>query len=315
MITKQMKKSVKDSIIDEIHKPARKNFKRRRTVVRGLDDLWQSDLAIMTQYAKENRNFKYILVVIDCFSKYLWARALKTKTGEECSKAMADILKDRHPPPRHLQTDDGREYRNATFQALCRKHNINFYSTFSSVKAAMAERVIRTLKNDLYKAMSYRGKYKWIDILDEIVDNYNHRVHSTIRMRPADVTKGNEQQLLQTVYFKVKMGVPAKFHVGDNVRISKYKGVFDKGYHQSWTNELFTIATIQKTNPITYLLKDGQGQVIQGGFYEQELQKTKHPDVYLVEKIIRKKNKKAYVKWLGLGKEHNSWVNQTDILE
>jgi hypothetical protein len=106
-----------------------------------------------------------------------------------------------------------------------------------------------------------------------------------------------------------------KYKVGDVVRISKYKHIFSKGYNPSWTGELFTIDQVQDTKPVTYILKDENGETIKGGFYEQEIQKTKHTDVYLVEKVIKRKGDKLFVKWLGYPPSHNSWLDIKDVIK
>jgi len=143
--------NAKEQVVNELHKPARKNFKRRRITIKGLDDLWQADLAEMGNYAKDNKNFKYLLVVIDCFSKFLWAKPLKNKTGPEVTNAMIAIFNESKRSCINLNTDQGTEFYNVHFKKLMQKHNINHYSTFTVKKAAIVERVIRTLKERLYK--------------------------------------------------------------------------------------------------------------------------------------------------------------------
>lgn len=136
-------------------------------------------------------------------------------------------------------------------------------------------------------------------------------------MAPRDVCFENEQHLLDTVYNHEKIiqfRNNVKFKVGDHVRLSKYKHVFEKGYLPSWTTEVFTVSKVQHTDPTTYLLVDWEGNEIKGGVYAEELQLVKHPDVYLVEKIIRRKNNKVYVKWLGFENRFNSWIDATDLL-
>ncbi|XP_057671341.1 uncharacterized protein LOC130903096 [Diorhabda carinulata] len=153
--------AVRIQLVKELHKPIGRNYPRRRTIIKGLDDLWQMDLAEMIPYAKHNRGFKMILVVIDCFSKFVWTRPLKTKTAEEITRAFSSIIKGGRMP-KNVQSDQGTEFYNTKFKTLMKKHNINHYSTFSTKKAAIAERVIRTLKTKLYKHFSLIGKYKWI---------------------------------------------------------------------------------------------------------------------------------------------------------
>lgn len=295
--------------MDELHASARRKFKRRRVIVRGLNDLYQADLVEMIPYAKSNRNFKYILVVIDVFSKYVWAEPVKTKTGNEVTKAMKRILKN---PPSNLQTDQGKEFYNKEFTSLMKTLNINHYSSFSSMKASVVERVNRTLKNLMWKAFTLQGNNKWLDLLPIVVEKYNNTVHGTIMMKPVDVNKRNENKILKTAFNHPKIAIKSnKFNVDDQVRISKYRTIFSKGYTQNWTNEIFTIHKIQYTNPTTYILRDHLGEILHGGFYEQELIKVKNPDVYLIDRIIKKKKNMLYVKWRGI--PGNSWVKQSDI--
>jgi len=234
--------------VNELFKPARKNYKRRRTIFKGLYDLWQADLAEFIPYSKYNQGYKYILFVIDCFSKYLLAEPVKNKTGIEITNAFENIFKRTTVYPTNLQTDMGKEFYNATAQDLFKKLNINHYSTFSTKKAAIVERVIRTIKNNLYK-FSLRGKYKWIDKLQDVVTNYNNTKHSTIKMKPKDVTASNEKRLLKTVYNNIKVVGETKFNIGDIVRVSKNKAVFEKGYTPSLSTELFKKRKVRKTNP------------------------------------------------------------------
>lgn len=311
-----MTSDAKKQIVDELFKPARKKFKRRRVVIKGLDDLWNADLAEFGEYARENRGYKYVLVVIDCFSKYLWTRALKTKTGEEVSRAMNDILAAGRKP-NLLQTDMGKEFYSVKFQDVMRKYGITHYSTYTVIKSSFAERVIRTLKERLYKAFYLYGTHKWIDMLDDITADYNSTFHSTTKLRPIDIDKNNEKDVLKSTYgaavYKHGDMKDSKFHVGDVVRVSREKDIFVKGYHVRWTTELFKIKKVIFSQPVTYLLEDMQGNPIRGAFYAEEIQLTKTPDIYLVEKVLRRKNNRLYVKWLGLSKEHNSWIKASDI--
>ena len=303
----------KEQVVDELHKPARKKFQRRRVIVKGINDLWQADLAELLPYAKTNNNFKYILVVIDCFSKYVWCEPLKNKTGDETTKAMEKILNNGECP-NNLQTDDGKEFFNSKFKKLMNEYKINHYSTFSVKKASIVERVIRTLKEKIWKHFSILGKYRWLDILPKVVSYYNNTIHHKIKIKPCEVNKKNEKMLLNTVYNNIKIIKASKFRVGDYVRISKQKGLFDKGFLRNWSTELFIVSKVRLTNPTTYILKDIEGSPIEGGFYEQELQKTAYPDIYLVEKVLKTKNEKVYVKWLGIPSSKNSWIDKKDLI-
>ena len=104
-------------------------------------------------------------------------------------------------------------------------------------------------------------------------------------MAPADVSKKNERQIMREIYPVVIKMRTDKFNVGDKVRISKYKRIFDKSYRPNWTYELFTIYKKLNTDPHTYLLKDAKDRIMEGCFYEKELMKTEYPNVFLIEKI------------------------------
>lgn len=302
----------KIKLVEELHAPARHNFPRRRVIVRGYDDLWQADIVDMRSHTRLNRGYQYILTVIDVFSKYAWVAPLKTKSGKDVTEAFNVILRERCP--KNLQTDMGKEFYNTNFQAFVKKNKINHYSTYTVMKASVVERFNRTLKNAMWKQFTLNGSYRWIDLLSQLIHDYNHRRHRTIGMRPIDVTPKNANHLLSTVYSNIKIAAPARFKVGDKVRVSKYKSIFAKGYTPNWSYEIFEINKTLQTNPVTYLLVDSLGKPILGGFYEYELHSVANPDVYLVEKVLRKKGKKVYVKWWGMDSHHNSWINKNNIL-
>lgn len=283
--------SIKRQIIEELHKPARKRFRRRRVIVKGLNDLYMADLVEMIPYAKINKGFRYILVLLNMFSKRVWACPLKRKTGEDVTKAMKKLLTSTGGTPDNLQTDMGKEFYNQHFRKLMQTFNINHYSTFSSMKASPVERVNRTLKNKMWKEFSMQGSYKWLQLLPKVVNQYNDTVHRTTGYKPIEVNHSNAKILLQTVYdFQKTTDLrSAKFTVGDHVRISKHREAFAKGYTPTWSTEIFQIKKVNRTNPITYILEDTNGEEIRGGFYTEELQMVKHPEVFLVEKVLKKR--------------------------
>lgn len=174
---------VRNQVIDELHKTARRRFPRRKVQIRGINDLFQADLVDLRNLASSNRGYKYILFVINAFSKYAWAEPLKTKGGSEVTQAMARIL-NRTTAPRNLQVDAGKEFYNESFRALMKKYDINMYSTYSVLKASLVERLNRTIKAAIFKNFTIAGNQNWIKNLQKIVDKYNDTIHSTIRMKP-----------------------------------------------------------------------------------------------------------------------------------
>lgn len=308
----------KEQLVNEIHKPARRNFERQSVVLKGIDDLWQADLADFQSLKTFNKGFSYVLVIIDTFSKFVWTVPIKSKTKSEITNAFKFVIANSSRKPRNLQTDHGREFWNTDFLRLMNSAGINFYSTYSTIKAGFVERVIRTLKNKMYKYFSMTGSYKWIgDPLNNIVSAYNETKHRTTKFKPIDVNKMNENFVLRNILTSRKFKLrkyKKRFSVGDHVRVSKYKSYFEKGYTPNWSTEVFVIKSINNTTPITYHLEDLQKQPVLGSFYEQEISKTLCPNIYLIERIIKKKGNKLLVKWLGLSDSNNSWIDKKTLV-
>lgn len=304
----------KKQVVDEIHMPARKHYKRCKVIIRGIDETFQADLVDMQKYAKENRGFKYLLTVIDVFSKYAWTIPLKDKTGKSVTKAMKDVFAEGRIC-KNLQTDNGTDFYNEDFTDLMNKHKINHYSVYSSLKAQIVERFNGTIKRVMWKEFSLNGNYRWINIIQKLCNDYNNRIHRTIKMRPVNVTKADKKRLLSTVYNTADAHYfKTKFRVGDYVRVSRYKQIFDKSYTPNWSTECFQVSKVFYTDPETYKIIDSLKDPILGRFYKEELLKVKDPNIYLVEKIFKKKGSQVYVQWLGLSNAHNSWIDKKDVL-
>ena len=132
-------------------------------------------------------------------------------------------------------------------------------------------------------------------------------------MKPTDVTAANVETLMQRFSQNNRRRIVPKLKIGDKVRVSKNKHVFEKGYTPNWTTEIFTVNRVKQTSPVTYKLKDYQDEPSAGDLYEEELLETEYPDVYLVEKVLKKRGDRAYVKWLGFDSSHNCWTDKPDL--
>jgi hypothetical protein len=305
-------KDIREGIAKELHRPARKRFATRKTVLKGIHDLYQADIVDMSAYARENGNFKYILTLINCFTKVAHAIPLKRKTGTDVAKSMGPFLK-KHSM-RNFQTDHGNEFYNLNLQKLLKRYSINHYSTYSDKKAAIVERFNRTLKSIMWRAFTVQGSHKWVKMLPDLIKKYNNTFHRSLGMKPVEVNARNENKVKHRLNAVDSSPFKKRFSVGDKVRISKYKKVFTKGYLPNWTNEVFTIHKVQSTVPVTYLLSDSRGEIVKGGFYEYELAKTKFDDVFFVEKVLRRKGDKMLVRWLGYDKSHDTWIDRKEII-
>ena len=264
----------------------------------------------MRAFSKYNDGITFLLLVIDVFSKYGWVVPLKNKEGKTVAEAFKNIFKERKPGK--LWTDKGREFYNKDVKEL-----IEIYSTENEEKSSIVERWIRTMKEKMWKYFTDNNTYRYMDILPDLVEDYNNTVHTSTKMTPIEASKKkNELTVGQNLYqdrLKINNLTP-KFSVGDEVRISKKKKVFEKGYTTRWTEEIFTITKIQNTNPITYKIADLQGEEIDGTFYEPELQKTEQ-QVFRIEKVIEKGKNKSLVKWKGYSDKFNSWVDNKNLID
>jgi Integrase core domain/Chromo (CHRromatin Organisation MOdifier) domain len=286
-----------------LHKPIRKKFVRRKTIAKGINDLFQADLVDMQSLSRFNDNNRFILACVDVFSKKAFAIPLKDKSGGSLVGALGKIFAD--TVPNMLQTDRGTEFLNHRVQDLLKQYNIRHYWSFNDeIKASCVERWNRSLKSRMYR---------WIDVLQDLVDSYNKSFHRTIAMAPNDVTPENSRQIAERMY-PPKTAPIWKLQIGDHVRITKYKHIFVKGYKQNWSEELFVIDLRYSTTPVTYGLRDLAGEEIKGKFYEEELQKVIKTDQdYIVEKVLKTRKRKGrvehFVKWQGYADKFNSWTS------
>ena len=303
------KKKKVSVLAEELHKPVRRKFKRRRVLVSGIDKIWAADLADMQAFSKFNRGIKYLLAVIDVFSKYGYLIPLKDKTGKSVASALKTIFKERKPEK--MWVDKGKEFFNKDVKEL-----IELYSTENQEKSSVVERWIRTMKERMWKYFTDNNTSVYIDILPDLVEDYNNTRHSSIKMTPVEASKKkNELTVWKNLYpDRLKnIDINPKFSIGDKVRISKKKKTFEKGYTTRWTEEIFTITKINHTSPVTYKIADLNGEEIEGFFYEPELQKTSQ-QLFRIEKVIEKGKNKSLIKWKGYSDDFNSWVNNKDIV-
>ena len=309
-----------EELAQELHKPVRKHFKKRRVISKHVDDIWAADLVDMRYYSRANKGYKYILMIIDVFSKYGWAVPIKNKTGNEIIKAFSNIWGTGQKPPRYLWTDKGKEFDNKPFRQLLKKKNVHLYWTENEEKSSVVERWNRTIKNKMWKHFTKNRTGVYIDVLPAIIEKYNNTYHHSIHCSPSDARKpSNYQHVFNALYNNEDLNSlrpPPKYNIGDQVRISKLKKKFEKGYTANWSEEVFTIEKVQPTIPYTYKLKDTRNETTQGTFYEPELQLT-HQTTFRIEKVLKRRTtkdgkKEILVKWVGYSPAFNQ-IAETDI--
>lgn len=308
----------------ELHRPITKKFKRAQVITTGINDIFAADLADMSQFADENDGYKYLLTVIDCFSRFAWAVPIKDKKGDTVLDAFKEIVVKSKRKPNRLWVDQGKEFVNHKMVHWLKENNILIYHTYGEHKASICERFNRTLKSLMWRRLTYEQNDKWIPILPELLHEYNNTKHSAIKMTPIEASKKeNENDLWKYQYAdsieeaKEPENTESKIKLGDWVRISKTKRTFEKGYTPNWSHEIFKVVGKNLVVPPTFILEDWNGERIKGSFYEPELQTTQLADQFIIEKVLETKVikgvKMALVKWLGY--KEPTWTEEANIKE
>jgi hypothetical protein len=295
---------------DEIHNQVKHKFQRRSVESFNNNDIWAIDLVDVSNLSEDNDNVKFLLNIIDIYSRYAYSFPLKSKKSSEVLRAFKTL----DTLPTHIWADQGSEFFNAEFKKFCKDNNIILYHTFSNLKSVFVERFNRTLKEMMYKYFTEHNTDYYLNQLDNFIDAYNNTIHSRTKQKPIDVYKHGKIPYTKPV----SANVEASYKVGDYVRISKYKKTFEKGYTARWSKEVFKVKAVDTTrNPAMYEIEDLQGEEVRGKFYAEELQPTALKDFAIVEKIVQRKTvkgKKLYlVKYDGYDDKFNEWLTQSQL--
>ena len=218
------------------------------------------------------------------------------------------ILDESNSKPNKTWVVKRNEFYNRSMISWLQNDDVEMHSTHNEGKSVVAKRFIRTLKNKIYKHMTSIWKNVYIDNLADIVNKYNYTYHSTIKMKPVDVKSSTYID-----FNKQNDKEDAKFEVGDLVRITKYKNIYAKGYILNWTKEMFVIKRVKNTVPWTYVISDLNGEKIVGTFYEKKLQISNQKE-FRIEKTVKRKDNKLYVRQKGYDNSLNSGVDKKVIV-
>ena len=304
----------KRELAKEILAPRPKTFPRRKVYASKVNDIWTADLMDVHRYARVNRGMTFILVVVDVFSRFAYARGIKRKTAKSTAEALKEILREnKGEDPEFIWTDDGKEFFNQDVKALLAQHHIKLYSTHNTVKASIAERFIRTLRIAIEREYVLTDSTVWYKCLPRLILEYNKRKHRSIKMSPLDALKPENHASVYASQFRGSSGgTRPVFYIGQHVRTSLNKKLFEKGSTQNWTEEIFCISDIVPGQPTTYRLKDLLGEEVTGSFYKEQLRPTSQ-SIYRVERVLRRHQGQALVKWAGYDSRFNSWINEASI--
>jgi len=295
---------------------------------------FQMDLVDIQELSSYNDGVRYIMTVIDTFTRYGFARLLLDKKASTVLTAFKSILKEAKENPKILVVDRGTEFNNKEFIKFCDDNNIKIYTPDSSIHAAYIERFNRTLQNLIYKFMTENETYRFISrtlgngveekMFSKILETYNNRRHRMIGTTPllaeTDKSKHIDIRLRMSKYYSKIKTKKQIFKIGDTVRIAIQKGKFSRGYKEQSNLEIFKIYDIKKTSeiPMYFLETYDKSEKIKGGFYDFELTKVNF-ETFRIEKILktRKVNGKIehFVRWKGFNSNYDSWIEADNITQ
>jgi hypothetical protein len=310
-----------------LNKPLRRKFKRGRVIVASKGDQYDADLADFQKWGRENDGVRFLLVVIDIFSRYAWVEPLVNKSNTTVRKAFEKIFEEEKP--RRLRTDAGKEFTGNIMDKFFTDNNVTHFLALNETKANYAERLIKTLKSKIWRYITNNNSFRYVDRLADIVHSYNHTEHSTIGMKPINVTETVEKGLWWTQYKPKKPYMETgdktssdqfTFKVGDLVRIPHLRTAFAREYDQKWTGEIFVInESFVRQGIQVYTLLDQNDELVLGTFYKSELQRVNPDDkkLWKIDQVLEErgsgKNKRLYVKWKFWKKDFNSWIKASTL--
>ena len=241
-----MKKDLTKIFIDEIYsKPPKKNYETNKIIYNHIDEIWSIDLADMIDYKiSNNKGFRYIFIIIDNFSKYLWAIPLKNKYSHTITNEFSNIITTSKRKPLKIESDRGTEFYNSIFQNFLKSKNIQHYSRYTDKGPSIAERVIRTIRNLLKKPVFEKGNADWLSELSSVTKQYNNSNHHSIKMTPIQASKKINEKLVFSNLRDDRVKQKPKFHLSQLVRTADIKRVFSKGDSTNYSYKLYTITEV-----------------------------------------------------------------------
>ena len=264
-----------EDLSQELNKPIINKFPRQKIIVNHINEIHSTDLVDMSQYSKMNRGYKYIFTNIDVFSKIAYAYPIKSKKIQDIKPCFEKIFKNNKP--KYIWSDKEPAFLSKEMLQFFKDNNVKIYHTNSHLKAVVIERFNRSLRELMMKHFTKNNNTVWYDILPKLIKIYNNRYHSTIKMKPIQVNKNNEKYIKENIYSYNKTSKIPKFKINDLVRISlKRRPIFDKpSGNIKWSEELFKIHSINKSNVITYKIKDLNDEIIKGIFMKKNCKRLK----------------------------------------
>ena len=241
-----MKKDLTKIFIDENYNtPPRKNFPTNKILYNHIDEIWSIDLAVFTDYKTSNKKgYRYIFIIIDNFSKYLWAIPLKNKYSQTITNEFSKILTTSKRKPLKLESDRGTEFYNSIFQNFLKSKKIHHYSRYTDKGPSIAERVIRTIRNLLKKPVFEKGNADWLSEIPSVVKQYNNTIHHSTKISPIQASKKSNEKIISDNLKDYRVKQKPKFKLGQLIRVGDIKKVFSKGDSTNYSYKLYSITEV-----------------------------------------------------------------------
>ena len=340
---KDVKNFLKTQESHTLHGVVPKKYLKRRVSVRGPGHLLSSDLADMTNEArKSNSMYRYLIFIIDCFSRKLSVIPIKDKRGSTVASELDKYLSSSQYSYKLLWTDQGAEYMNSHTKKVCEKHGVKLYHVYNRrFKACYSERAIRTVKQKLFKILTHFNTNDFISYLDDVVSAYNDSPHrGLLGLTPNKVHEMKDPEEIKSLELKqfdqkLKNYGSSIKHQNSRINFSQrdilpegtyvrlLSNVSEEQFHKSYkpifTIEIFEIDCVVKETPVLYYLKDLAGERIKGVVYRNEIVPVSLPEYYPIEKILESKicpktKKKIHlVKFLGWPEKFADWVRSDSL--
>ena len=317
-------KALATSRTAQLHRRTVKKFPRRKILALPGHYL-TLDLADMSRVKEHNDGHKFIAYGLDMGSRYGYARPLKTKSAKEVTQAVREMFQEMKEAgrrlPRSIFTDQAGEFKSKTFLDFMKSKHVHvYYSRDTVIKSAMAERFILTITRMLWRYFTENNTYTYLDVLPKIIRSYNTSYHSAIKRAPSSVRPSDAHELWLLQHWDKQLPERApRFAVGDYVMLVKDRRFAEKSTTRAVTSELFTVAKVIESTPVTYSVADLNGSLLRGSFYEHELVATTAPELYAVEAVLKKRTRRGkdeyLVKWRDYGDDFNTWVKPEDLRE
>ena len=273
-------KNIKIFINEIYSKPPKKYYPTNKTDVYHIDDIWSLDILDLKDYGPENnRGYRYVLVVIDNFSKFGWTVPLKKKNDQTIKDSFENILISSKRKPNLIESDRGKEFYNNIFQSFLNNNNVKLYSRNTYLGAVFAERFNKSIRDLLKRPVFEKGDGNWIDVLPTITKQYNNRIHSSTKLTPIQASlKKNEGFVYKNLLDKRKKVKP-KFQINDLIRTADLKKTFSKGDTTNWSYKLYKITEIINDTIPSYKIDNLNERYNESLLKKTELTKKENDDL------------------------------------